>query len=203
MRAVVVSLFAGLTVSALATSAGAQTDIDQIPVTPPPLAAVGAAEFALHDAPTSLRIDVDALSDSLALQQGGSPRTVAVEYSDAYAVRRKIAMPRPRSSACSSKSSETACTSPGSAHWSSVRQASKVPSMSRSRLFSRIVPMMKDIGLWGPKIRRAYEKMGIIGFCATDMKALAAEDEAVAERFELALQHGQQEIRATAATALA
>ena len=26
----------------------------------------------------------------------------------------------------------------------------------QSRLFSRIVPTIKNIGLWGPKIRRAY-----------------------------------------------
>ena len=29
----------------------------------------------------------------------------------------------------------------------------------RSRLFSRIVPTIKDIGLWGPRIRRAYSNM--------------------------------------------
>jgi hypothetical protein len=68
----------------------------------------------------------------------------------------------------------------------------------RSRLFSRIVPMMKDIGLWGPKIRRAYEQMDIIGFCATDVQAMAREDEAVAERFERDLQHRLAEIRGMA-----
>src|SRR5213593_1884683 len=31
----------------------------------------------------------------------------------------------------------------------------------RSALFSRIVPIIKDIGLWGPKIRKGYEQMGI------------------------------------------
>jgi hypothetical protein len=54
----------------------------------------------------------------------------------------------------------------------------------RSRLFTRIVPTIRDIGLWGPKIRRAYSKMGIIGFAEVDTEALAREDEAVAEQFD-------------------
>jgi hypothetical protein len=60
----------------------------------------------------------------------------------------------------------------------------------RSRLFTRIVPTIKDIGLWGPKIRRAYTKMGIIGFADVDTETLSAEDEKVAEEFD-ALRRGQ------------
>ena len=33
----------------------------------------------------------------------------------------------------------------------------------RTRLFSRIVPTVKDIGLWGPRVRKAFEEMGVIG----------------------------------------
>lgn len=54
----------------------------------------------------------------------------------------------------------------------------------RSRLFTRIVPTMKDIGLWGPKIRRAYANMGIIGFGDVDPSVLTAEDERVAEELD-------------------
>jgi P-aminobenzoate N-oxygenase AurF len=54
----------------------------------------------------------------------------------------------------------------------------------RSALFTRIVPAMKDIGLWGDKIRRAYSQMGILGFADTDLHALAAHDERVAEDFD-------------------
>ena len=54
----------------------------------------------------------------------------------------------------------------------------------RSRLFSRIVPTIKDIGLWGPKIRRAYSNMGIIGFADVDSAAMMANDERVAEDFD-------------------
>ena len=54
----------------------------------------------------------------------------------------------------------------------------------RSRLFSRIVPTIKDIGLWGPKIRRAYSNMGIIGYADVDLDALMKDDQRVAEEFD-------------------
>jgi hypothetical protein len=54
----------------------------------------------------------------------------------------------------------------------------------RSLLFSRIVPTIKDIGLWGPKIRRAYANMGIIGFADADAEALTREDERIAQEFD-------------------
>jgi len=90
VRAVIVSLLAGLTLSAVPASASAQTSINQIAITPEPAADADVAQLAPPDAHASLRVDVDALADSSALQQGGSPRTVAFEYSDGYAVRRKI-----------------------------------------------------------------------------------------------------------------
>jgi hypothetical protein len=54
----------------------------------------------------------------------------------------------------------------------------------RSRLFTRIVPTMQDIGLWGDRIRRAYANMGILGFAEVDAAALTAEDERVAEEMD-------------------
>ncbi len=60
----------------------------------------------------------------------------------------------------------------------------------RSRLFTRIVPAMKDIGLWGPKIRRAYSHMGIIGFADVDLDALTKEDERLAETFDSGVEAG-------------
>ena len=54
----------------------------------------------------------------------------------------------------------------------------------RSRLFTRIVPTIKDIGLWGPRIRRAYANMGILGFADVDSEALSREDERVAMEFD-------------------
>jgi hypothetical protein len=54
----------------------------------------------------------------------------------------------------------------------------------RKMLFSRIVPTVKDIGLWGPKIRKAYEDMGVIQFQDMDPDALSAEDEALARKLD-------------------
>jgi len=54
----------------------------------------------------------------------------------------------------------------------------------RSALFTRIVPAMKDIGLWGKKIRTAYANMGILGFADVDLSEIADRDERVAEDFD-------------------
>ena len=54
----------------------------------------------------------------------------------------------------------------------------------RSYLFMRIVPILKDIGLWGPKIRTAFEEMGVIAFAETDIDAEMADDEAAAEEYD-------------------
>jgi hypothetical protein len=54
----------------------------------------------------------------------------------------------------------------------------------RSYLFMRIVPILKDIGLWGPKIRSAFEEMGVIAFAEADIDAEMASDEAAAEEYD-------------------
>jgi len=47
----------------------------------------------------------------------------------------------------------------------------------RAQLFSRIVPTVRDIGLWGPKVRKAYEDMGVMQFADVDIAAKLAADE--------------------------
>jgi hypothetical protein len=59
--------------------------------------------------------------------------------------------------------------------------------MYRSALFTRIVPCMKDIGLWGDKIRAAYAEMGIIGYADVDLQEIGRRDEQVAEDFDARL----------------
>ena len=54
----------------------------------------------------------------------------------------------------------------------------------RVALFSRIVPTMKEIGLWGPRIRKTYEQMGVMTFADTDVEALATQDQQVAMEFD-------------------
>jgi P-aminobenzoate N-oxygenase AurF len=56
--------------------------------------------------------------------------------------------------------------------------------MFRSSLFTRIVPIVKDIGLWGKTIRDGYETMGIIGFAQTDVQALQDSDDTIAKEFD-------------------
>ena len=54
----------------------------------------------------------------------------------------------------------------------------------RSALFSRIVPIMKDIGLWGPRVQKAYADMGVLDFATIDAEALLENDAKVAEEFD-------------------
>jgi hypothetical protein len=61
---------------------------------------------------------------------------------------------------------------------------SETMQLFRSRLFSRIVPTVKDIGLWGEKVQQAFAAMGAIQFAEVDAGALLAEDARVAEEFD-------------------
>jgi len=54
----------------------------------------------------------------------------------------------------------------------------------RNFLFMRIVPVLRDIGLWGPTLRSAFERMGVIGFADSDLDAEMASDERVAEELD-------------------
>jgi hypothetical protein len=67
-----------------------------------------------------------------------------------------------------------------------VRYVDESQSMRefRSRLFNRIVPTVKNIGLWGPKIRKAYSDMGIIGFAEVDTAEMERADEQIAAEFD-------------------
>ena len=57
----------------------------------------------------------------------------------------------------------------------------------RSRIFSRIVPTVKDIGLWGPQVQEAFAAMGAIEFAKVDAGALLENDARVAEDFDTGL----------------
>jgi hypothetical protein len=62
--------------------------------------------------------------------------------------------------------------------------ASENMRLFRKRLFSRIVPTVKDIGLWGPGVQKAFADMGAIEYADVDSDALLAEDNRVAEEFD-------------------
>jgi hypothetical protein len=54
----------------------------------------------------------------------------------------------------------------------------------RTLLFSRIVPCVRDIGLWGEKVQRAYTDLGVLDAAESDLEALMRDDEDIAERIE-------------------
>jgi P-aminobenzoate N-oxygenase AurF len=54
----------------------------------------------------------------------------------------------------------------------------------RTLLFSRIVPCVKDIGLWGEKVQHAYADLGVLDAASSDLEALMRDDEDQAERIE-------------------
>jgi P-aminobenzoate N-oxygenase AurF len=54
----------------------------------------------------------------------------------------------------------------------------------QSLLFSRIVPCVRDIGLWGEDIKAAYADMGILDNAKTDLEALMRQDEEIAESLD-------------------
>ena len=56
-------------------------------------------------------------------------------------------------------------------------QNSESQRMFRSLLFTRIVPMLKDIGLWGPRIHNAFADMGVLGYESIDLDTVMAADE--------------------------
>ena len=56
--------------------------------------------------------------------------------------------------------------------------------MFRTRLFTRIVPTVKDIGLWGARVRRAYEDMGVLNLAEVDAAAMLEHDSRVADEFD-------------------
>jgi len=46
------------------------------------------------------------------------------------------------------------------------------------------VPTLKDIGLWGPRIRNALTEMGIMELAQVDIEELCKSDEDVAAEFD-------------------
>ncbi|HEV8471714.1 MAG TPA: aminobenzoate oxygenase, partial [Methylomirabilota bacterium] len=65
-----------------------------------------------------------------------------------------------------------------------VAMASENMRLFRKRLFSRIVPTVKDIGLWGEKVQKAFADMGAIEFADVDTDALLEHDNRIAEDFD-------------------
>ena len=77
---------------------------------------------------------------------------------------------------------------------------SELMRVYRTSLFARIVPTIKDIGLWGPRIRKAYADMGILGFADGDVEAMGQRDEDEARGLEARLAEVHRTAQAAAAS---
>lgn len=62
--------------------------------------------------------------------------------------------------------------------------SSEIMQAFRNHLFTRIVPIVKDIGLWGPKVQRAYADMGVLAMGDANLDELMKADEDIAERID-------------------
>jgi hypothetical protein len=69
----------------------------------------------------------------------------------------------------------------------------------RKMLFSRIVPTVKDLGLFGDKVQRAFEDMGVLGFQDVNPDDLSAADEEIARELDRSRGLLTEEEAATAA----
>jgi hypothetical protein len=54
----------------------------------------------------------------------------------------------------------------------------------RNRLFTRIVPCIKDIGLWGERVQKAYADMGVLDYAAANLDGLMDDDEQTADALD-------------------
>jgi hypothetical protein len=65
-----------------------------------------------------------------------------------------------------------------------ITERSPFLHLFRKLLFSRIVPCVKDIGLWGPRLRQAYVDLGVFDLGAGDLDLLMTQDEEIADRVD-------------------
>ena len=54
----------------------------------------------------------------------------------------------------------------------------------RGLLFTRIVPTLKDIGLYGTSMRRAFNDMRVAGYASVDLDTVSADDERAASEVD-------------------
>jgi hypothetical protein len=65
-----------------------------------------------------------------------------------------------------------------------IHYNSKQMNSFRGRLFSRVVPTVKDVGLWGERVRKAFGEMGVMEYAEIDVDEQLASDGRMAEDFD-------------------
>ena len=63
----------------------------------------------------------------------------------------------------------------------------------RKRLFSRIVPTVRDIGLWSERVQKAYAELGGIQYAQADAQEMLDNDAKVAQEFDRQMREGFKE----------
>lgn len=56
----------------------------------------------------------------------------------------------------------------------------------QTHLFSRIVPTLNDIGLFGPKMQRTFGELGILGYGQFNLEAMMEQDDKIADDLDRA-----------------
>jgi hypothetical protein len=64
----------------------------------------------------------------------------------------------------------------------------------RKRLFSRIVPTVRDIGLWSERVQKAYAELGGIQYAGANAQELLDNDAKVAQDFDRQMKEGFKEV---------
>lgn len=83
-------------------------------------------------------------------------------------------------------------------------ERSEYLQLFRQLLFSRIVPCVKDIGLWGKRLQQAYVDMGVFDMGNSNLDQLMAQDEEIAEKLDaerFAAEEGERVAEVTEAIA--
>ncbi|MFF0743928.1 ferritin-like domain-containing protein [Streptomyces sp. NPDC004111] len=65
-----------------------------------------------------------------------------------------------------------------------LSERSEFLHLFRKLLFSRIVPCVKDIGLWGERLQQAYVDMGVFEMGDANLDLLMSQDEEIAEQLD-------------------
>ncbi|CAM5674184.1 MULTISPECIES: ferritin-like domain-containing protein [Streptomyces] len=63
-------------------------------------------------------------------------------------------------------------------------EQSEFLALFRKLLFSRIVPCVKDIGLWGRRLQQAYVDLGVLELGDSSLDLLMSQDEEIAEKLD-------------------
>ena len=65
-----------------------------------------------------------------------------------------------------------------------ISRDSENAQLFRNHLFNRIVPIVADIGLWGPIVQKGYADMGVLDYAKVDIEQLQANDDDIARSFD-------------------